>query len=277
MTAPLAAGNARVKEARKLSRRSVRTERRLFLADGPKAVEGAIEAGVWQEVFATPEAAQRFARLIGDVPVTLVTQQAMAGLSDSVTPAGIVAVCRFPEDPPVLDARTRRLVAICADVRDPGNAGTVIRCADAAGAGGVVLAGDSVDPYNPKAVRASVGSLFHVPVAQDSNPLAVIARARSAGYAVLAADMDGDSLFDVDLAGPTAWLFGNEAWGLPAELRNAADRIVTIPIYGRAESLNLSTAAAVCLYASARAHHRADWAHRPSLRTELSPGEPSTY
>jgi TrmH family RNA methyltransferase len=250
---PLSAGNARVKEARKLSRRSVRTERRLFLADGPKAVEGAL--GVPDcvvEVFATPAASEQYAGLLAAAPLTLVDERAMAGLSDSVTPAGLVAVCRFLEPTP---PESPRLVAICADVRDPGNAGTVIRCADAAGADEVILAGDSVDLYNPKTIRASVGSLFHLPVTVERDPAAAVSAARAAGLTVLAADMAGDDLFAADelLAGPTAWLFGNEAWGIPAELRGLADRVVSIPIYGRAESLNLATAAAVCLYASARA------------------------
>jgi len=249
---PLAAGNTRVKETRKLSRRSVRTERRLFLADGPKAVEGALSVpGCVVEVFATPQGAERYTDLLDGVPTTLVDERAMAGLSDSVTPAGVVALCHFLPEPGGLAGA--RLVALCADVRDPGNAGTVIRCADAAGADAVVLAGDSVDAYNPKTVRASVGSLFHLPVHVKRDPAAAVAAAQAAGLTVLAADMDGESLFDTDLSGPTAWLFGNEAWGLPAELRALADRVVSIPIYGRAESLNLSTAAAVCLYASARA------------------------
>lgn len=256
-TTPLTAGNARVKDARKLSRRSVRTERRLFLADGPKAVEGALGVpGCVVEVFATPAAAEQYAGLLTDAPVTLVDQRALASLSDAVTPAGLVAVCRFLE--PALPSAPR-LLALCADVRDPGNAGTVVRCADAAGADGVVLAGDSVDAYNPKTIRASVGSLFHLPVTLERDPAAAVAAAREAGLVVLAADMDGEDLFAADelLARPTAWLFGNEAWGLPDELRAQADHVVSIPIYGRAESLNLATAAAVCLYASARAHRRA--------------------
>jgi TrmH family RNA methyltransferase len=191
--------------------------------------------------------------------VTLVDDAALASLSDAISPAGLVAVCRFLDDEPVLDTATSRLLAICADVRDPGNAGTVIRCADAAGADGVVLAGNSVDPYNPKTVRASVGSLFHLPLGQERNPAAAVSAARSAGFTVLAADAHGEvDLFAADelLARPTAWLFGNEAWGLPAELRALADHVVSIPIFGRAESLNLSTAAALCLYASARAQRR---------------------
>ncbi|CAM3823210.1 TrmH family RNA methyltransferase [Nocardioides zeicaulis] len=256
MSTPLAVGNSRVKEARKLSRRSVRTERRLFLADGPKAVEGALSvAGCVVEVFATAQAREQHAALLAGVEVTLVDDRAMDSLSDSVSPAGVVAVCR-PVDAPlerVVEAAPR-LLAICADVRDPGNAGTVIRTADAAGADGVVLAGQSVDPYNAKTVRATVGSLFHLPLALEPDPVAAVRAAQHRGLTVLAADGAGEvDLFDADLTGPTAWLFGNEAWGLPDELAAVADHRVAIPILGRAESLNLSTAAAVCLYASARA------------------------
>lgn len=253
---PLSASNARVKEARKLSRRPFRTERRLFLADGPKAVEGALSlSSVVVEVFATEAGAQAHAALLSQAPqVTLVDDRAMAHLSDAVSPAGVVAVCRHLDTPleHVLHASPRLLV-ICADVRDPGNAGTVIRTADAAGADAVVLAGHSVDLYNPKTVRASVGSVFHLPIAVAPDAGAVVAAARARGLRVLAADGGGErDLFATDLSGPTAWLFGNEARGLPAELAALADERVAIPIHGRAESLNLSTAAAVCLYASAR-------------------------
>ncbi len=253
---PLTVGNARVKEARKLSRRSVRTERRLFLADGPKAVEGALSVdGCVVEVFATPSALEHYATLLGEADVCTVDERALASLSDSVSPAGVVAVCR-PIDAPLdhVVAASPRLLVICADVRDPGNAGNVIRTADAAGADAVVLAGQSVDPYNPKTVRATVGSLFHLPFAIEPDPAVAVRAAQSRGLKVLAADGAGDvDLFEADLAGPTAWLLGNEAWGLPEELAALADERVAIPIHGRAESLNLSTAAAVCLYASARA------------------------
>lgn len=263
----LTAGNTRVKEARKLSRRSVRTERRLFLADGPKAVEGSLEVpDRVVEVFATPAAAQQYGALLAGAEVTLVDDRALASLSDAVNPAGLVAVCRHFDEPidDVVGRAARPgdrhgagagLIAICADVRDPGNAGTVIRCADAAGADGVVLAGDSVDAYHPKTVRASVGSVFHVPFAVERDPAAAVRAAQHAGLNVLAADGGGEvDLFEADdlLAGPTAWLFGNEAWGLPGELADLADHRVRIPIHGRAESLNLATAAALCLYASTR-------------------------
>jgi TrmH family RNA methyltransferase len=265
--------NTRVKEARKLSRRSERSERRLFLADGPKAVEGALEVpGCVVEVFATAAATAQYGDLAAAVTQwTLVDERALASLSDSVSPAGVVGVCRFLDRPlsvvlPVVEegalapVSKPRLLVICADVRDPGNAGNVIRSADAAGADGVVLAGHSVDAYNPKAVRATVGSLFHLPLAVAPDPTEAVRAAQAAGLQVLAADGAGE--LDLDhadelLAGPTAWLFGNEAWGLPAELAELADHRVRIPIHGRAESLNLSTAAALCLYASARVQRRA--------------------
>ena len=212
------------------------------------------------EVFATPAASGQYADLASAAPVwTLVDDRALASLSDSVTPAGVVALCRFLDRPVEHVVDAARLVALCADVRDPGNAGTVIRSADAAGADAVVLAGHSVDAYNPKTVRASVGSLFHLPVAIEPDPAAAVRAAQAAGLQVLAADGAGEvDLDDADdlLAAPTAWLFGNEAWGLPAELAGLADHRVRIPIHGRAESLNLSTAAALCLYASARVHRR---------------------
>ncbi|QZY30550.1 TrmH family RNA methyltransferase [Nocardioides coralli] len=260
--APLVAGNARVKAARRLSRRSVRAERRLFLADGPKATGAALATpDRVVEVFATERATAAYAELRDraarqGVAWTLVEDRAMAGLSDSVTPAGVVAVCRFLEQPLPAALASGDLLVVCADVRDPGNAGTVIRTADAVGADAVVLAGRSVDPYNPKTVRASVGSLFQLPLAVAAEPAEAVRAAQQAGAVVLAADGAGEvDLFDADdlLRGPVAWLFGNEAWGLPAELAGLADHRVAIPITGGAESLNLATAAAVCLYATARA------------------------
>ena len=252
---PLSVGNARVKQLRRLSRRSERSERRLFLAEGRNAVEAALEAGVVTEVFAVPGREADLGDLPDGVPLTLVEERALKALSDSVTPAGLVALCRFL-DVPLEQALVGGYVAICADVSDPGNAGTVIRCADAAGAGGVVLAGRSVDLYNGKTVRASAGSAFHLPVTTGVDAADAVRAAQAAGFAVLATEAGGEiDLFEATelLATPTAWLFGNEAHGLDPELAALADHRVRIPIHGRAESLNLSTAAAVCLYASAQA------------------------
>jgi TrmH family RNA methyltransferase len=237
----------------------------LFLAEGPQAVREALSVpGCVREVFAVRAASEQHPEMYDaaaaqDVPWLLVDEPALESLTDTVAPQGLVAVCRFLDVPfeQVL-ASAPRLLAVCAEVRDPGNAGTVIRCADAAGAGGVVLTGNSVDPYNGKAVRASAGSLFHLPVAIAPDTAGVVAALQAAGVDVLAADGSGE--VDLDdaadaglLARRTAWLFGNEAWGLPEEVAALADHRVRIPIHGRAESLNLATAAAVCLYASARA------------------------
>lgn len=256
---PLAAGNPRLKQLRRLSRRSERVERRLFLVEGPKAVAEALaHPDLVVEVLATTDATERHRDLRGLAPGwTVVADRALAALADTAHPQGVVAVCRFL-DVPLADVVTSapRLVAICAEVRDPGNAGTVIRTADAAGADAVVLAGTSVDPYNPKAVRATVGSLFHLPVAVCPDPAEAVETLRGAGLVVLAGDGAGElDLFDADavLARPTAWLFGNEAHGLPEGLAAAADHRVRVPLLGGAESLNLASAAAVCLYASARA------------------------
>ncbi len=259
--APLSKGNGRVKAAHKLARRQARAESRQFLADGPKSVASALglEHCV-NEVFATRAATEVYADLVaaaGD-RWTVVEDAALSLLSDSVNPAGVVAVCRFIDRPAPVTLKDAHLIGICADVRDPGNAGTVLRTCDAAGADGVVFAGNSVDAYNPKTVRASVGSLFHVPISTGVSPQEAVLAAKSEGLTVLAADGDGE--VDLDNAGPilasrTAWVFGNEAWGLPREIADLADHRIRIPIYGRAESLNLSTAAALCLYASARAQH----------------------
>ncbi|KXK60132.1 RNA methyltransferase [Micromonospora rosaria] len=255
----------RIVAARRLHRRRDRDTTGRFLAEGPQAVREALAApGVVTELFGTPAALDRYADLAGraaadGVPVSPVTDDALAALADTVAPQGLVALCRHLDVPlaTALDGGPR-LVAVLAGIRDPGNAGTVLRTADAAGAQAVVFAGETVDPYNGKCVRSSAGSLFHVDVVRAADPVEVVAALRSAGLTVLATtgygDRDLDDLADDGaLATPTAWLFGAEARGLPEELTAAADARVRVPLHGRAESLNLAAAAAVCLYASARA------------------------
>jgi TrmH family RNA methyltransferase len=257
---------ARVKAAQRLTKRAFRTRDRKFLAEGPQAVREALDrAGTVHEVFVTRDAAARHADLVtaaeaAGTPVHLVSGEVMSALTQTVTPQGLVAVCALLDQPlPDVLATAPRLLAVLAHARDPGNAGTVIRAADAAGAGGVLLTGDSVDPYNGKCVRATAGSLFHLPVALGGRVEDDLPALRAAGLRVLAAD--GHAELDLDAAtdsglldGATAWVFGNEAWGLPDATRALCDDVVKVPIHGRAESLNLATAAAVCLYASARAH-----------------------
>ncbi|MEV4466619.1 RNA methyltransferase [Micromonospora echinofusca] len=265
VSGPFTPRTPRVVAARRLQRRRDREAAGRFLAEGPQAVREALaRPGVVTELFGTPAALDRHADLAAvaaraDVPVSEATDEALAALAETVAPQGLVAVCRHldvPLERALADAP--RLVAVLAGIRDPGNAGTVLRTADAAGAGAVVFAGEAVDPYNGKCVRASAGSLFHVDVVRAPDPVEVVAALRAAGLTVLATtgygEDDLDDLADEGrLAAPTAWLFGSEAHGLPEALTTAADARVRVPLHGRAESLNLAAAAAVCLYASARA------------------------
>ncbi|GFM16202.1 MULTISPECIES: TrmH family RNA methyltransferase [Mycobacteriaceae] len=239
----------------KLHRHTGRRRAARFLAEGPNLVEAALRRGLVSEVFVTENAAARFADLLAGAPTQLVTERAAKALSDTVTPVGLVAVCTIPDAglaQVLADAPT--LVAVPVGVSEPGNAGTIIRVADAMGADAVVLAGPSVDPYNGKCLRASAGSIFSIPVIAEPDTQAVIAGLRDAGLQVLATVLDGSvSLDDVDLARPTAWLFGPEAHGLPPDVVELATARVRIPMAGNAESLNIGSAAAICLYQSARA------------------------
>jgi len=262
----------RVRAARRLAGRSARARAAAFLAEGPQAVREAVAAGAARELFATPDAAGRHAGIVDAAraqgrPVRLCTPEVLAEVCDTVTPQGLVAVCGLVDEPlvDVLAARPR-LVAALSRVQDPGNAGTVLRAADAAGADAVVLTTSSVDVYNPKCVRASAGSLFHLDVVTGAALESLVGAARQAGLGVLAADRGGpDDLDDLvdeaergrgPLVAPLMWVFGNEAQGLSREEAQLADAVVRVPVHGRAESLNLATAATVCLYAAARAQRR---------------------
>ena len=242
----------------KLHRHTGRRRAARFLAEGPNLVEAALRRGLVSDVFATEDAAARFADLLAGTPTQLVTERAAKALSDTVTPVGLVAVCAIPDaglEQVLAEAPT--LVAVPVGVSEPGNAGTIIRVADAMGADAVILAGPSVDPYNGKCLRASAGSIFSIPVIAEPDTDAVVAGLRDAGLQVLATVLDGSvSLDDVDLARPTAWLFGPEAHGLPADVVELATARVRIPMAGNAESLNIGSAAAICLYQSARASRR---------------------
>lgn len=254
----------RVRGVAKLAKRDARSETGLFLLEGPQAVSEALayRPELLVELFVTPTALDRYQDLgraarEADLEIEFVTEQVLEAMADTVTPQGVIAVCRqFPTSLKDILGDGPRLIAILEEVRDPGNAGTIIRAADSAGADAVILTGRSVDLYNPKVVRATTGSLFHVPVAVMPELDAVLQRVRAEGLQVLAADIKGEDLLDArgSLAAPTAWLFGNEARGLTDEQLAMADRAITVPIYGKAESMNLATAASVCLYESAFAH-----------------------
>jgi len=257
----------RVRSVRALAGRSARMRHGLFLVEGPQGVREAVRfaAPLVRDVYLTAATAARYGEIDDAARAAGVrVHLAAAGVLDAMSPdaQGVLAVVRIasPGLGAVVAARPR-LVAILASVRDPGNAGTVIRAADAAGADAVVLATTSVDVHNPKVVRSTAGSLFHLPVVTGVPLADAVAQVRAGGLTVLAADGAGehdlDHLLDGDpplLREPTAWIFGNEAHGLSAEERAFADAAVRVPIHGRAESLNLATAAAICLYASARAH-----------------------
>ena len=261
----------RVKQVAKLSQRGARLETGLFLLEGPQAVAEALtyRPQLIVELFATPTALERYsdiaaAAVDAGVGVEFATEEVIDAMGDTVTPQGFIAVCnQFPTALKEIlsegrDGGAVKLVAILEEVRDPGNLGTIIRVADSAGADAVIITGRSVDLYNPKVVRSTTGSLFHIPVTVGVELADALAAARAAGLQVLAADVKGVDLPQAAAAGalakPTAWLFGNEARGLEDEHLAMADSAVRVPIYGEAESMNLATAASVLLYQSAFAH-----------------------
>lgn len=260
----------RVRQVAALAGRPARERSGRFLVEGPQAVREAVRfaAASVRAVYLSDEAAARYPEIAvaaddAGLPVRLGTRPVLEAMSPDGQ--GVVAVVdRLAATLDDVVAGAPRLVALLAHVRDPGNAGTVVRVADAVGADAVVLSHASVDVHNPKVVRSTAGSLFHLPVVAGADLPQAVARLRAAGMLVLAADgggdLDLDDLLDAagggasgDLARPTAWLFGNEAWGLPDDVLALADAAVRVPIRGHAESLNLATAAAICLYASARA------------------------
>jgi TrmH family RNA methyltransferase len=279
----------RVRDVAKLAGRPARLKREQFLVEGPQAVREALvlhakriaagEPGVVQEVFASEACLDRypeFDELAEGTNARLASDEVLGAMADTVNPQGIIAVCSFVDVSleSVLEA-SPRLIAVLCQVRDPGNAGTVLRAADAAGADAVVFTQSSVDIYNPKAVRSTAGSLFHLPVVLGVDVQGFADQCRNRGIGILAADGYGqlnldklqdqnaarrlgldESPSDYQLERPTAWLFGNEAQGLSEEELALADHRVAVPVYGAAESLNLGTAATVCLYASARSQQQ---------------------
>lgn len=258
----------RVTSVRALSRRSARSRHGLFLAEGPQAVREAVvhRPDHVRDVYVTEQAAERHTDIIrqaadAGLHVHEASSAVIAAMAATETPQGILAVCRRAE--PALDAALGALppdavVCVLTHVRDPGNAGTVIRGADAAGADLVVVSDASVDVYAPKVVRSTAGSLFHLPVVTGSPVERILTALRDHGIRTLAADGAGATLLpDAGLDRPHAWVMGNEAWGLPEEIRAECDEVVRVPIYGLAESLNLAMAATLCLYASAESRRAA--------------------
>ncbi len=248
------AKNPKVAAAMRLRKRAYREEDRRFLVEGAQGVREALEPPVALEALLTTDPDDPLAvraRQLG-VEVHHVTPELIERVTSTVTPQPLVGIA--PHRHVELSALdVGGMVVVLHEVRDPGNAGTILRSADAAGASGVVFTASSVDPYNPKTVRASAGSLFHLPVVRGVATDLAIAELRRRGVRILALDPAGtEDLYRCGLAGPVAFVFGNEAHGLPAEVAEAADATVRVPHLGRAESLNLAAAATVCLFEWAR-------------------------
>lgn len=293
----------RVRDIAKLSTRRGRTKKKQFMVEGPQAVREALKAHLQSPlldaVYVTESAYERhpdIAELLEQAHGTptpeegrrvfmrVVTDEVLAAMADSVTPQGIIAISFMVDTSfSVLwgeNALNPKLIAVLSRIQDPGNAGTILRVADAAGADLVITTKGSVDLYNPKTVRSTAGSLFHVPIIQGVELEEFAEDVKSQGIVVLAADgygtvnlqdlidhaavlragFSGETPAEVkgafDLSRPTMWLFGNEAQGLSAEEKSAATMRIAVPVYGAAESLNVGTAAAICLYASAMAQHQ---------------------
>jgi TrmH family RNA methyltransferase len=250
-----------VRGVAKLNKKDARSETGLFLLEGPQGLSEALDRPkLIVDLYATEEAVERHSELFARaanarIDVQLVSEAVLKVMCDTTTPQGILAVChQMHSSLESLIESKPQLVALLANIRDPGNAGTVLRAADAAGADAVIFSENSVDVYNPKVVRSTTGSLFHLPVVTAVSIEDAISGLRSAGMQIFAANGGGillPTLSDSDLAKPTVWVMGNEAWGFEQETLDLVDKEVAVPIYGAAESLNLATAASICLYASA--------------------------
>lgn len=254
--APTSPKSDRATWVRALDRRALRIERGLFRVEGPQAVREALrfpKRGAIQTIYLTDEAAERHAEIASSPLAQRVPASVIAAMSEASTPQGVVAIAHLPRAT-MEEVGESGLIVVAVDVRDPGNLGTMIRTADAMGAGGFICANSCVDPFAPKVIRSAVGSHWHLPVIADIQVHDAINWARTRGLQVLAADGESTTSIDqVDLSKPTAWLLGNEAWGLPESVAEAADESVGVPIYGQAESLNVAIASALLMYASAQA------------------------
>lgn len=253
----------RVAAVKRLHSSRGRRDSHLFLAEGPQSVREALRRpDVVKEIYLSVTATETCRDLASaaSAPVTLVTDDVLTAMGETQAPQGIVAVCTFVTQPLDLVIRAgASMIVIIDGAGDPGNVGTIIRTAHAAGADGLVLTHDSVDPHNGKCVRATAGSLFHLPIATGAEPEQIAALAGSAGMllAVTAADGDTD-LYELVSRRPRpgiAWILGSEAHGVSDEMRTMADLSVSIPMFGAAESLNVGSAAAICLYSDAAARH----------------------
>jgi TrmH family RNA methyltransferase len=252
--------NKRVARAVRLKKRAMREKDRSFLVEGAQGVTEAIASGSdVREVFTSPDTGERLESVVATaekagIPIRPVSVEVMAHLTSTVTPQGVVAVSQFVDVPlAAINEVPQGFLPVLVEVRDPGNAGTILRSADASGASGVVFTTSSVDVYNPKTVRATAGSLFHLPLVREVGVEEAVSSLRERGFTILAADADGaTSVYEADLDRATAVLFGNESRGLSDSALALVDDTVRVPISGRAESLNLAAAATLVLFEAAR-------------------------
>jgi TrmH family RNA methyltransferase len=252
--------NERVRRYRRLRKRNFRYREGLFIVEGLQCVAEALKSPHTPECIICNdrgrEVLEAYAYVIRTrgIPCLTASDEVIKGLSDTVTPQGIIAVSPLVHvEIDDICAAGPATVVVADRVRDPGNLGNMIRIADAAGAGGMVICAESADLYNPKTVRSTAGSLFHFPLAVGGEISAAIKALKDAGYAVFAADAHaGNAMWEVEWPERLALVMGNEAWGIPEDEAALADGLVRVPILGGAESLNVSAAAAVLLYEVAR-------------------------
>ena len=210
---------------------------------------------VLEELFVVENMSSDVARAAAAAGVTIteVSEHVMASLSDTTTPQGVVATARLRSHSTTELASRAGLLLLLAEVRDPGNAGTLVRSGAASGASGVIFVRGSVDPLHPKTVRSSAGALFHIPVVRDESLEEAVAVARANHLTVIEARADSNCFYDdLDLTRPAMLVLGNEAWGLPSEKENLIDERVGIPMSVGVESLNVGVAGSIILFEAAR-------------------------
>lgn len=252
--------NPLIQRARKLRKHGMRQRAQEFLVEGANGICEALAVGLRPGLlFVSDPAPPSMASLLEaarrcGVPVQFVSPPVMQAISDTETPPGAVAVVSFVDvDAETLLGRAPDLVVVLGEVRDPGNLGTILRTARAAGAGAVILGRGTVDVYNPKVVRASAGAIFRMPVAREVEIPWVLSELGNRGIRRIAADPQAPATYDeVDMRGPCALVFGNEAWGLPEEILATVDERASIPMQASAESLNVGISAAVFLFEAVR-------------------------
>ncbi|MFM1986511.1 MAG: hypothetical protein RIS18_728 [Actinomycetota bacterium] len=253
--------SAKVLNALELLNKRDRDLRSEFLVEGAHAVEEVLKSNLAKTIFVTKEFAQDHNELLRKAALQRISifeteHIAIEKLSETLSPQGIVAVSDFVAiDLNHDDLVESKFTVVLSNVRDPGNAGAVIRVADAAGADLVIFAGTCVDPHNGKVVRASAGSIFNLKVRKSSDVSETLKQLVDTNHNVYVTDGKSKTTWqDIDLKNPLAWVLGNEAWGV-SEIDAPVGQRVSIPIYGRAESLNVATAAALCLYETAKSRN----------------------